>query len=301
MDLLLSLLRLFSKIFYYNNIENIPGFSSIYLLITDSIINLIKIINKDIILIEVQGNYMYVNVRDTAIAPSLIRAGFWEKFETQLIKEMIKPGMVIVDCGANIGYYSLITAKITGKYGKVYAFEPDPDNYQLLVDNIKNNGFTNIIPIKKAVSNKSGRRKLFSDEKNFGNISFSEDNINEKILSIYAETISLDDYFKNIVNNSKVDFIKMDVEGAEGLIMEGAKNILISNDLKIFMEFSPNRITNIGVDPLKLLNNLQKYGFKIKVIDEKNEYLKQIKTLDIIRMCEKTDTSSIMVNLLLEK
>ena len=58
--------------------------------------------------------------------------------------------MVVVDIGSNIGYYTLIAAKILGSSGKVYAFEPEPNNYELLLKNIEVNGYTNIVPVQKA-------------------------------------------------------------------------------------------------------------------------------------------------------
>ena len=65
---------------------------------------------------------MYLDSCDKAVAACLLRCGSWEKFETSLFKRLIKRGMIVVDIGANVGYYTLIAADLVGKGGKVFAF-----------------------------------------------------------------------------------------------------------------------------------------------------------------------------------
>jgi len=91
----------------------------------------------------------------------------------------------------------------------------------------------------------------------------------------------------------------MDTEGAEGLIIEGAEKVLMrNNNLKIAMEFWPYGLKNLGTDdPLKLLHKFQDYGFKIKLISETDQCLKNIEIMKIIEMCGTKEG----VNLLLEK
>ena len=70
------------------------------------------------------------------------------------------------------------------------------------------------------------------------------------------------------MGDNKVNLIKMDVQGAEGFIIDGADKILRCNDLRILMEFWPKGLNNMGNNPLKMLNKLKNYGFKINVINE---------------------------------
>ena len=79
------------------------------------------------------------------------------------MREILKPGMVVLDIGANIGYHTLISSKLVGNTGKIYSFEPEPHNFKLLLKNIEINEFKNIIPINKALSNNIGSTKLFLD------------------------------------------------------------------------------------------------------------------------------------------
>ncbi len=89
-----------------------------------------------------------------------------EAWETEVLKKIVKKGDIIVDIGAHIGYYSLLFAKIVGNKGKVYAFEPDKNNFKLLMKNIKTNGYNNIIPVEKALSNKNQKIRLYISDEN---------------------------------------------------------------------------------------------------------------------------------------
>ena len=215
--------------------------------------------------------------------------------------------MVVVDIGANIGYFTLIAAKLMDETGLVYAFEPEPRNYEFLCKNIKLNNYSNIVPIQKAVSNKYGKSKLWVNKADLLAPSFSRKNSSlfledtnpeRNSFAIEIETTTLDKFFSDKTRNNKVDFIKIDAEGAEGLIIEGAEKILKSNDLKIIMEFRVEGLKNIGTNPLELLYRLRKYGFKIEFINEKKEILEPVK--DIVEFCKKKNLED-GFNLLLRK
>jgi FkbM family methyltransferase len=253
-------------------------------------------------LISTQGNKMYVDGRDKAIVPFLLTDGVWEEYVTHLFTKTVKSHHIVMDIGANIGYYSLIAAKQVGMKGRVYSFEPEPNNFKLLRKNAEVNGYTNIVPIQKAVSNKKGKLKLFLNKSNLGAHSISEGNVpTHKGGAVEVETISLDDFFEKEVKEGHVDFIKIDVEGAEGLVMEGAEKVLKSEKLKMLMEFWPHGLKNTGTDPLKLLEKLQSYGFNIKLIDEKNQVVKHAEAEEIIKYCDGTKNGMGEVNLFLEK
>ena len=85
----------------------------------------------------------------------------YEPDVTLIFKNEIKNGDIVMDVGADYGYFSLLASGLVGNDGKVYAFEPFPFAYQNLIENIKLNKFTNIIPIQKAVNKGNGKRKFF--------------------------------------------------------------------------------------------------------------------------------------------
>jgi hypothetical protein len=147
-----------------------------------------------------------------------------------------------------------------------------------------------------------GRIKLYLDKVNLGAPSFSEENIFiERGSYIDVKTISLDDFFENHKKEENLNFIKIDAEGAEGLIVNGARNILQQNNPKILMEFWPYGQKNIGTDPIKLLNTLMDYGYRMRLVDDKNQSLITIEVEEILKICEQTENGMGHVNLLFEK
>ena len=78
-----------------------------------------------------------------------------------MIKQEVKEGNNVIDIGANIGYFTLLFAKLVGPNGKVFAFEPDPTNFSILKKNIEENNYDNVILSQKAISDKTETTKLF--------------------------------------------------------------------------------------------------------------------------------------------
>ena len=103
---------------------------------------------------------MYLKLNDAGISRELALLGVHEPIATRLLNQQIKSGMRVIEIGANIGYYTLIAANLVGESGKIYAIEPEPANYALLTKNVEVNGYKNVIPIQKAISNEIGTSKL---------------------------------------------------------------------------------------------------------------------------------------------
>lgn len=257
---------------------------------------------NEILLITVMNNKMYVNSEDIGIASPLIKFGIYEEYSTKVFKNLIKSNTTMIDIGANIGYYTLIAADMITD-GIIYSFEPVKANYDLLIKNININSFSNIKSFQKAVSDKSGKDKIFIDGTNLGNHSLTENNIVDRSNFDEIETISLDSFLDNSNENVTDDIvIKMDTQGSEGLIIKGSEKFFLNNkNIKILMEFWPKGLRNMGTDPLELLNKLQSYGFEIKLLDEKNKSLKNCNKKNIIDFCDDPTEIIDQVNLLLEK
>lgn len=242
-----------------------------------------------IVLIDVQGSKMHVDSRDTGVAPFLLEWGLYEKYETELFKKLIKKGMVVADIGANIGYYTLLAARLVGEEGKVFAFEPEPHNYSLLCKNIEVNRYRNVIPIRKAVFSKSGRMKLFLDKSNLGGHSLSEANV-DKGASITIEITRLDDYFKN--TDYKIDLIKVDVQGTEMEVLEGMANTINQNEnAKIITEFWPLGLQNSGSSPTGFLNKLIEHGFALYQI---GQYVEPTDVNHLLKVCIDRKSTTIL-------
>ncbi len=228
---------------------------------------------------EIQGHKMFLDSKDPL---NLSISRIFEEFDTDLVKKVIKKGDIVLDLGANIGYYTLIFAKLVGESGKVYAFEPDPDNFRLLKKNIRINGYKNVILVNKAVSNKAVKTKLYISE--IYTASHAIFDTGERRKSIEVDTVRLDDYFNDF--HGKIDFIKMDVEGAEGGVIQGFSNFLnnATNIIKILTEFSPFLLKSSDVEAKEFLNLLLKFKFKIFTL---NKNKKEIKVANVENLLKK--------------
>jgi FkbM family methyltransferase len=191
-----------------------------------------------------------------SVGHNLITKGIYEPRTSLLFSKVVKEGDVVVDFGAHIGYYTLLASKIVGKSGRVYSFEPEPENYKILLKNLKLNNALNVFPLQKAVSNKKGFLKLYLDENDSGRHTIIPDKSKK---SIVVECVVPDEFFKE-----KIDVIKMDVEGAEYLVLLGMTRLINENkDIKIFVEFSPNRVKKTGYHPKAFIDMLFKFNFEI--------------------------------------
>jgi FkbM family methyltransferase len=211
---------------------------------------------------------------------------------TPLLESIIEEGFVVVDIGANIGYYTLLAARKVGKQGKVYSFEPEAKSFDILCKNIEINGFRQTVTAcQKALLDREDKIDFNVYEENIGSSSIFVDNSifvghphKKKIISIQATTL---DAF--LGDNVGVDLIKMDAEGAEPFIFEGMKNVIKNNPtLKIIMEFAPTHIEAAGKNPAEFLRNLKSIGFLIRLIDRDTGELRTV-TVDSLLKCEIED------------
>ena len=215
--------------------------------------------------VEVEGHKLFLDSRNSM---GLTIFKNHEPHETSLVKKKVKKGDVVLDIGANIGYFTLIFAKLVGEEGKVFSFEPDPTNFALLKKNIKINGYKNIIPIQKAVSNKTSKIKLHLSKSNYANHTIYDKKHNHK--SIDVNVIKLDDYFNTY--KGKIDFVKIDTEGVEEKVIKGMPNILNKNkNLKILSEFWVHGMDQAGIKPENFLKSLIKHNFEMYKVNEKLE------------------------------
>jgi len=137
-----------------------------------------------------------------------------------------KKGDLVIDVGSNIGTYALKSALSVSDVGKVFAIEADPNTYQKLVDNIELNNFQNVIPINLAAYDSEKTLKLYKSDLSVSN-SLIVDN---KLGFVEVKTSTLDKIVEQF-RISKINWIKIDVEGVELQVLNGAKKILTSNEL----------------------------------------------------------------------
>lgn len=166
-------------------------------------------------------------------------SGDYEAATVALIERIVEPGMVCVDCGAHMGYFTLLMAKLVGEGGQVYAFEAYPENADLVRANIELNGFENRANVDNmCVSDGSkayealypGRASSSAE----WNIMGHDVDGQETAAQMVVPAKALDDCFPPVC---KIDFIKMDIEGAEGKALAGMRRILMECRPSLFIEF----------------------------------------------------------------
>ncbi len=222
--------------------------------------------------INIPEGIIELDQSDVVVSGSLALGAF-ENTEIELFRQSIKKGSTVADIGANIGYYSVIAGKCVGPIGKVFSYEPEKRNFDLLSKNIQINQLSNVTPIMCALSNKEGVSRLYLDENNKGHHSLVYDK--DKKYTV-IETDTLDNSLKKY-GSPKIDIIKMDVEGAEFLALEGMKETIERNpDVILFTEFLPKAIKSLGGEPLAFLKKLISMNFGLSLIDEDSKRLEPI-------------------------
>jgi len=254
----------------------IPGFSAI---IYFGIRVVSRILPR---LIDINGSKMYV---DFGEADFFIEAvvNLYEPFTTEIFKKVVKEGDTVVDLGTNVGYFTLLAAKIVGGRGKVYSFEPHPKSYDLLNKNIEVNEYSNIVPVQKAVTNSVGTAKFFLASRWYSG-TFYQERGRAKFIEVQTET--LDHFFQE--TNNAINVIKMDIEGGEMNALLGMDRVIHqSKTLKMFIEFSPVHLKNAGHTPKEFLDKLKSYNFSIFIVDETEKRLKCVNNLnELMAYCE---------------
>lgn len=212
---------------------------------------------------------MFLDASDCSITPHLALDGFWEKSLTNVFLNTVKEGMRVVEVGANMGYYTLLAASKVGKDGRVFAFEPNPETFEILSRNIDVNGFLDSVTlINKAVFSKTAKLRFHKLRYHKGGssvfgVSEQLTQLGERAEITEVEGISLDEYFAD--KDIKIDLMKVDAEGSEPCIFEGASKLLGGNpEMTIICEFYPSMIAQGGKDPAVFPCSIGKLGVSIK-------------------------------------
>jgi FkbM family methyltransferase len=211
------------------------------------------------VLVRLKDFQIYVRLDDWAVGARIAVKRRYEQNVAKVFCSCLRPDSVVVDVGANIGYYSLLSAANIGDQGKVIAFEPDGDNCALLEMSVKRNSFKNVTIHCAAVADRNGTAALVMDDSN-GRIELVSDFADAP----QVELVTLD---QALGNESRIDLIKLDVEGAEALALGGMKEILRRHRPVIISEFSPIALPlTSGVAPEEYLDELCTQGYDLYVI-----------------------------------
>ena len=201
---------------------------------------------------ETFGFKVFLDPEDEGVSPRISYHGWYEGGTTRLFEKLLRPGMRVVDVGANIGWFSLLAAKLVGNNGAVYAFEPEVNCVYLLKKSAQANCFENLQIEQLCVSNWVGSVMLHvAIASHGGNSTIRPSGSQSYRFSRPQASTSLDAYFEKSQN--PISLLKVDVEGAEPEVFEGAQRLMESHLVdRIVMEWNPNSWN----DKRELLNSL---------------------------------------------
>jgi FkbM family methyltransferase len=225
---------------------------------------------------EDEGCRFHLNPKDGVVGPALFFR-VYEKAERRVLREIIKPGMTVLDIGANIGFYTVLFAKWCAPGGRVIAFEPDKDNLLFLRKNVEENALANVTVLASAVSDVVGSATLFQHPTNKG------DHRLYAVEGARTEEVQVETVDRALarLGIDRVDIVKIDIQGLEMKALRGMKETISrSAGLKILTEFFPEGLRAAGDDPARMINQLKAWGFEIANLNERTDKLESVKDPD---------------------
>lgn len=224
--------------------------------------------------VQYDGLKIFLIPNDPGISTELKLFKVHEPLSTSILKKQLRIGMTVMDIGSNIGYYALMAAKLVGNKGRVVAVEPNPTSYEYLTKNIRTNNLSNVVARNVAIWDKQDFIDFIILKES--NRCYVEDAIIENNVKmenmplkyrLKVPAITLDYLFDELYRQeiiTKVDFIRMDVEGGEWQIMKGARQVIEHFLPKIFMEL---HVPILGEEKSTgLLTALKEFGYNINCL-----------------------------------
>jgi FkbM family methyltransferase len=216
--------------------------------------------------VPVRGGFGFFEIRNCRelIQRNIYFLGYYEFRETRLIKRYLRRGDLFIDVGANIGWFAVLASHIVGPNGKVIAFEPSAEIYSHLEKNVQLNSANNITLERTALADKNGSATLSGiSERNGGKGSImgmvqENDGIGEEV-----PTLRFDDYAAR-ERIGHVRIMKIDVEGAEMVCLQGAKEFLKRRGADyLVIEINDARLRENGSSSVEVINCLRACGYRL--------------------------------------
>lgn len=211
---------------------------------------------------QADGFRIYAMPGDAAVGRHVL-AGQYEPDVTAVFRRLLRPGMGVVDIGANVGWFTMLSASIVGPDGFVLAVEPNPANARLIEASRRLNGFDHVMVSQTAAGQAVGLLALHALDSN-GTTSAPSGKLE---LLLAARTVPCVPVDALVPAGRKIGLVKVDVEGAEFLALRGAETMLRRDRPVIISEFSPSFMAGIsGIDGVAYLNWLAGLGYVVAVV-----------------------------------
>jgi len=250
------------------------------------------------------GHKLSVRLNDRA--GRMMWAGCYEPELIAILRSILTPGMVVLDVGAHVGFFSVVAAALVGPKGMVCGFEPDPDNLRRIVTNTSGYGWVRLYAT--AVSDSNGEITFYksplNSESGWGTITKTD----ERRTSIQVAVTSLDEWRKSN-GISRIDFVKLDIEGAEHRVLRGASLILQESRPMVFLEINEVCLFRDGKSAKDIIRLLRGYSYWIGYVvnrhdvpqaalaipEEKKDVCDRIaRTVSQVRTAESQDIAAIL-------
>ena len=217
---------------------------------------------------------MQLFVHDSPAFKDFLKDNPHEAGELKFLESIAQEGMHAIDIGANLGITTVAIAKTIRRVGKLHSFEPVPEYFDILKDNVSSNGLENVKVYELAVTDQVGRAPFYQKELSSG-IVFEE---GAKKFEVPTTTI---DRFLTAEKIGRMDLINMDCEGSELLVLKGAKETLSKNKVKIFCEIHHDFLKQLGQSVEDIVQYLQVLEFQVQSVS-----LNDLKTGNNFENCE---------------
>ena len=207
------------------------------------------------------------------VGRELVYGRSYEWRETLVLKRFLRPDDICIDVGANIGYYSTLMAKIAYR-GEVHSFEPVPINWHILNINLILNKLSNAVPNLIALGSESGKINFsVSKDGAYSSILPTGREMEDETIEIKVETI---DEYVNTSQLKRVDVIKVDAEGAEGLILSGAYQLFREQTKRprlVMLELFDANLLPYGTNIDEIILKMEGWGYSVKIAGNNGDLL----------------------------
>jgi FkbM family methyltransferase len=202
------------------------------------------------------GDRLYADTLDRYVAAIAWSRGWLAAGERAFIERTLRAGMVVVDVGANVGFHTLLMARCVGATGRVHAVEPEPRNFKLLTRAIEEAGYRQVRLHRAAAARTAGRVPLYVAGDNRGDHRLTP--AAEARAQVTVSTVPLDDL---LADEARIDFIKIDVQGAEVEVLAGLARVLASRPPpRLLCELSPDLLARAGASADAFFGPLRRAG-----------------------------------------
>lgn len=223
------------------------------------------------------GAHFLCDLRDS-VSREACFTGQYEPQETALLRTLLKPGMTVVDVGANWGYHTLLAAHLVGPGGRVISVEPDPRLFATLSRNVERNALDQVRVLQVAAADGPGTLRLLGFDPRAGNYGISRlamgDGNQDGTFAVTARDL---DGLLAELDVAQVDVLKMDIEGAEVLALAGLAQMLQAGQVRrLLLELHPAELAARQTGPIDVVAGLTAYGYRAWSLDHSPRMSKRV-------------------------